>query len=308
MIMSTYKLAQSIGIPLESICFERGLSLRTDGNRWFTHSNSNSGPVIIDQNDQNEIERRLRPILIRCKNKNDVQPVDFLLHPKSGFAPRPIPNIDSHLMFIEMAAIQYVSEAVIYHFAGMVKAYENICDSFKNTTLIPGFPQIKICNCQGQPEPYYEFDALLGAVRRGYDSCRYLLWKVFGPSKGSVPRSFEKTLPYCSRLNASLIKKLKRSWDTWGSITTNYRDCIHHYVPLDFGMSTVTVSESFPGVWTAFARVPDNPEARSKTKFTYKKHLDALTFGWHIAVEVLTVMNAIVAAVRAEAKSGLTSI
>jgi hypothetical protein len=71
-------------------------------------------------------------------------------------------------------------------------------------------------------------------------------------------------------------------------------------VPVDLPFATVTVQQKFPGIFTAWARIPDNPGAHSKTKFTFKKRLDALTYGWETANEVLRVLEVVVdAAVRA---------
>jgi hypothetical protein len=40
------------------------------------------------------------------------------------------------------------------------------------------------------------------------------------------------------------------------------------------------------GVWRTWARIPDNPKANSKKKFTYRLELDALSYGWGVANEV----------------------
>jgi hypothetical protein len=53
------------------------------------------------------------------------------------------------------------------------------------------------------------------------------------------------------------------------------------------------------GGWMARVRIPDNPEARSKTKFTYGRSLDALTFTHDCAAELLDVTNLIMATARA---------
>jgi hypothetical protein len=93
----------------------------------------------------------------------------------------------------------------------------------------------------------------------------------------------------------------------WGTLVTKYRDCIHHYVPLDFGLASIDMQEHLPGVWAAWARVPDNPEARSKSRFRFTKDLDALTLGWNIAAEVSTVLRIVSAAVeRQQVPKGVT--
>lgn len=43
-------------------------------------------------------------------------------------------------------------------------------------------------------------------------------------------------------------------------------------------------------------RIPDNPEAKSRTKFTYSKELDALDYSISLTAEVSAYVTAIVAA------------
>ena len=60
-------------------------------------------------------------------------------------------------------------------------------------------------------------------------------------------------------MNASIQRSgssLEDSWSIWGSRVTVYRDCIHHYVPVDFGMASIVMEEALPGVWTALAANP----------------------------------------------------
>ena len=159
-------------------------------------------------------------------------------------------------------------------------------------------------NFTGQREPYYEFDALLAAARRAYDSCRYVLWNRFGPSGANIKRSLKEALPFCTKLDPAVHGDLQHSWDTCGSLLTSYRDCIQHYVPIDPAFLSVTLQQELPGIWTAWARIPDNPDDRSKNRFTFKKQLDALTYGWETANEALRVLEVVIdAALRAEHSS-----
>jgi hypothetical protein len=78
---------------------------------------------------------------------------------------------------------------------------------------------------------------------------------------------------------------------------TEYRDCIHHYMPVDFGNASILMQQPFPGVWAALACIPDNPRARSKSQFIYRKGLDALSFGWRAATEASRILRIVSAAV-----------
>jgi hypothetical protein len=61
---------------------------------------------------------------------------------------------------------------------------------------------------------------------------------------------------------------------------TDYRDCIIHNAPIDFGLGTGSMQKLDGGVWSVLMRIPDNPEVKSRAAFTFAKGLDALTYGW----------------------------
>lgn len=294
--MNVFELANSIGYPVELIAFEKGLTLYPLSHKWATHIPCKGGPVFVNPDD---VSQRFIPILIRCRPSGVRDSLPFMLYPSGNFSPQ-IPDFALiNRYFYHATAIHYISSALVYHVNSLVSNYEFIRDKFKDisASFIPKILDEKIHAFQGQPAPYYEFDSLITAARRAYDTCRYILWNSFGPGKGNIPRSFQKTLPLCNNLDPVIYKELEQSWKTWGSILTSYRDCIQHYVPVDFGLSTILLYQDFPGVWTAVARIPDNPDSRSKNKFTFNKGLDALKLGWYIANEALRVLRIVIDAV-----------
>ena len=292
--MNTLELTQSIGQPIEFIAFERGVVLRPRGEQWITHASSRTGSVEVSPD---RIESLHRPVLVRFSPKGTSSTFDLMFHQERGFAPMvPSFGMTATLMY-DALAVQYVAGALVHHVAGIVRGYESVRDAFKDVSTIPNATLDRRAMFGGRPEPYYEFDALLGVIRRSYDACRYLLWKCFGPAKGALPKSFERVLPYCDRLDPAVKQSLEASWSTWGTHITTYRDCVHHYVPIDFGISSIFMEENLPGVWGAMARIPDNPEARSKHQFRFANGLDALTFGWMAACEVSRVLRLVAATV-----------
>ena len=72
---------------------------------------------------------------------------------------------------------------------------------------------------------------------------------------------------------------------------------------MDFGMGSVEMVSLNDWLWGAKVLLPDNPEERSRNKFLYKDGVDALTYGWEIACEVLDVTSAIVGAVEEQRAS-----
>jgi hypothetical protein len=120
-----------------------------------------------------------------------------------------------------------------------------------------------------------------------------LIWKAFG-EKGSTPSSFEKTFPLCKRMPQPLAEQIRVSWDRVGARVKEYRDCIHHYVPLKRTWPHATMALVADKIWSAHLFIPDNPEARSHRDFVFTKGIDALTYGWEVTVEVCELAETIV--------------
>ena len=91
-----------------------------------------------------------------------------------------------------------------------------------------------------------------------------------------------------------LRSRLERSWTEFGDRITDYRDCIQHYVPVDFGFASASMEKVADAFWTVRIRIPDNPEARSSRAFTFAKGNDALSYSLEIAEELLTVMTLVI--------------
>jgi hypothetical protein len=186
--------------------------------------------------------------------------------------------------------LAYLLGAVGYHCQRLAELYAQIAVQYFQITQIPGYGDTSDAGIfDYKPEPYYEFEALVGAARRSYDSCRYILWPRFGRKASSTPRSLKSLLKARSDIPEKLYKRLTASWQNFGVILTNYRDCIHHYVPVDFGLASAFMRRNSLHAWTTMVRIPDNPEVRSKQKFTFAQNRDALTYAWEVADEVLGV-------------------
>ena len=191
---------------------------------------------------------------------------------------------------------QYVLGALEYHCTLLAESYAEAAKHY--TDLIqPIDREHEYATFGGRGGEYYEFDALVTACRRAYDSLRYIVWRCFG-ANGSMPSSFYRTIRACPKLPKDLLERCERSWQHFGIPITAYRDCIQHYCPIDFGLSYVTMVRVC-GIWTSHVRIPDNPEARSRFAFLYLNNLDALTFSWEAASEVLALSGEIIEAIPA---------
>ncbi len=183
-------------------------------------------------------------------------------------------------------ALAYVVRTVVYHCKRLAEVYSAIALDLVRISSIPGYGDAPQASYGFQLEPYFELDALLTAARRAYDTSRYVLWSAFGSNKPGVPSNFTQTLPACGKLPSELREK---SWWNYGERLTDYRDCIIHYTPIDFGMGSATMHKLAGGVWSVMMRIPDNPETNSRSAFTFTKGLDALTYGWELSNEIVRV-------------------
>jgi hypothetical protein len=75
-------------------------------------------------------------------------------------------------------------------------------------------------------------------------------------------------------------------WDNRLTHAKEYRDCIQHYVAVGAG-SWAKLTHIDDLFWTMSVRIPDNPEAKAATKFTYDRDLEAMTYAWELATDLI---------------------
>jgi hypothetical protein len=282
-------------VQAKRIVFEHGLELRLGNGKWTIWNSATSQTASFDS-PALAIEqlRPLRPVLV-TESRGYSGDATFLLRSGGGgIFGLAVSNLtqrllDTHTIY-PVHHTAYLVGAAGYHCQQLAEHYARLADGFSRIAAIPGgFGLSEAANFGGEPEPYFEFDAFLGVARRAYDSSRYLLWHRFGKGKGSVPRSLPALLRASSSIPTALHSRLVASWTAFGSLLTEYRDCIHHYVPIDFGLSTASMRRHSCGAWLTTVRIPDNPQARSKNLFTFGLNRDALTYAWELTEEVLEV-------------------
>lgn len=288
--------------------FEQGVELRLLANRWEV-SSAPAGEKIVFPTLQAAMTALapLRPLLVTEK-RNFGGDLTLLLRRNgkesfgvcvSGLMNRPLAADTIYPVY----HLQYLLGAVGYHCQQLAELYAQVALRYSEISQIPGHGDKSDAGTFGyQTEPYYEFEALVGAARRSYDTLRYLLWQRFGNTKGSTPRSLEALLKTNNQIPEQLQKQLKASWDGYGVLLTQYRDCIHHYVPVDFGLASAFMRRHASRAWTTTIRIPDNPEARSKKRFSFILGRDALTYAWELSDEVLQVVMTTVDAVLPQSK------
>ena len=282
--------------------FEQGVELRFAGDRWIISSAPlAAGAVFASFSDVVTALSPLRPVLVTDKRSFGGDLTLLLRCDGKEFFGVCVSDLMNRSLSADMLYpvyhLAYLLGAVSYHCQRLAELYAQITARYCEITQIPGHGNSNDVATFGyQTEPYYEFEALVGAARRSYDSIRYILWQRFGPGMGSTPRSLEMLLKTRSDIPETLHERLTASWQNFGLPLTHYRDCIHHYVPVDFGLASAFMSRHPLRAWTTIVRIPDNPEVRSKNRFTFILGRDALTYAWELADEILGVSIAAVEA------------
>lgn len=201
-------------------------------------------------------------------------------------------------------AIAYDVGAALHHCENLTKAYGSIVAKYQRIQSIPGIEasESDLANFSYQAEPYYELDALLSASRRVYNKIAYFVWQAFEGGGGGMPDNMGDLIGRLKACPEPLATRLRSSWINIGEKLKDYRDCTQHFASMDNGLTTVTMKRIEDGVWMTWARIPDNPEVKSKKKFTYAANHDALTYGWEVANEVISLASEAVALASASGK------
>lgn len=283
------------------VIYDRGVAIRlNDDGFWQFESQQVNLPLIQADNDTVQREYGLIPLMTTqgrmiTLGQLPKNTATFLLSNRPGhrlFLDVEHAEVSNRLLSLHETIKlfdgfnqTYVLGAAIYHCKRMADLY---CEVSASSAMLPGGATAPVeYMASSHPEPYYEFDAWLSAALRVYHTSRYILWHVYRGT-GSIPASFEGVIKKVEGIPNDLKQRLEQSWQSFGTRITAYRDCIHHYTPLDFGMSTARATALSGLIWSTQMHIPDNPEARSKSSFRFDNRIDALTFAWTGTVEVVT--------------------
>ena len=282
--------------------YEKGIEVRLNDNRWELSNTTADSNILFDLlSDVSTEMSPLRPVLVTEKREFGD---DLTLLIRSTAGPCYAACV-SELMnranlgstFFPVYHLMYLLGAANYHCQSLAELYVSIAAKYASIQQRLGnVNKSDIGMFSYQTEPYHEFEAIISSVRRLYDSTRYLLWPRFGKTNGGMPNSFQKLLNSQIFMPHDLFERLQDSWAESGKKLKDYRDCIHHYVPVDFGMASAYMQRHSSGAWTTMIRIPDNPEARSKNQFTFEHNYDALTYAWGLVDEALDIATVVVKA------------
>ena len=188
--------------------------------------------------------------------------------------------------------LTYIAAAAEYHCAQLVDRYVDVLDfiTLGGQRLLQMSEDFNLHAPTGAPV-YFEFEALVTALIRGYDAARYPLWSAYGAG-GSTPKNFRRVVERLS-VPKSLEAVLEKAISRYDEIK-KYRDCIQHYVDLGSRQSAGRIQLRQGLAWSVFAVLPDNPEARSSEKFRYTDQVDALSYGWSLTDMLLRDLTTVI--------------
>lgn len=280
---------------------EKGIAFEsTDMGSWRVLSSK--ADLIVNDPRRAASEYGVRPVII-LKDLNELPTETIVLPTKVDENPFQLQPADiaqnifnqwNSQLFPAALKMNYVLGGTIYHLKRLAELYSEISQQYSDGVKIHNVGQASDKSEQfwagNRGAPFYEVEAFITSVRRTYDSMRYVIWHGFGENKDSVPANYLTTIERHNKLPEPIKARLMGSWNRFGLKATAYRDCIQHYVPISNGWSMVRMDRLKGGVWLCSVLLPDNPEARSTTKFTYDLEIDALTYSWDLAHEMLSLV------------------
>ncbi len=224
----------------------------------------------------------LRPVVAQLDQWPE--PVRLLLPATAG---RLLEIYPSELMSGISRSLSFTMSAALYHCGSLARLYAAECSRayLWASEAFEGEDRIVL----RASDHYFEFEALVTTVIRGYEMLRYDLWRRWG-NGGSCPRSFEGVVDAMPGCPAETVSSLRISRDATYSGAKRYRDCIHHNT--DIGSASWAMLQLLDGrVWSLIVRVPDNPESKSASMFTFGQDIDALSLGWQYCTELFALVD-----------------
>jgi hypothetical protein len=200
--------------------------------------------------------------------------------------------------------LRFLLDALEYHCTRLAESYARVNVAARRLMVTFGTRELAVLS--GQPEPYYELDALLACAARAYETVRSLVWVTFGDegrsrsrraARRGPARRFDDVVRDCRRTPVVLRDALLESWAGHGADVQAYRRCLHHLDAADFGYASVRLRLLEDDLWAVAVPVPDNPRVGERQRYTFSHRLDALDYGWSLTTEVMRVVSLTVLAV-----------
>ena len=92
--------------------------------------------------------------------------------------------VDAEINITTAEKVTYTHRVVSHHCQQLAETYSHIRRDFNAIQQLPSEDETDRVLFSANYSPWFEFDALVTAVRRAYDSTRHILWSTFGDNGG----------------------------------------------------------------------------------------------------------------------------
>jgi hypothetical protein len=300
------QLIADVGAPVARVIFDRGVeTFRAADGRWrLPHP---LGELAAPSADPHALVARhgLRPVVLASTGPLGATRTHLVSAAGTlGWRP-PIERLyEDAVTAGDALRLRYLVDALDHHCTRLAESYGRV--NMAARRLMAAFGTRELAVLSGQPEPYYEFDALLSCAARAYETVRSLVWVTFGDdglarsrraARRYPARRFDDFVRDCRRTPAVLRDALLESWSDHGADVNAYRRCLHHLDAADFGYASVRLRLLDDDLWAVSVPIPDNPRVGARQRYTFANRLDALDYGWSLTTEVMRVVSLTVLAV-----------
>lgn len=292
------------------LLYERGVDFRRVEDGYWETVAADGNPIRVASADQAIIEKAgIRPIVISEHFAPNSEIWHILSRDGRKLYDPGFWRFQSHGKTFEASwALEYPFEAFHYHVVQLALRYSVVVSRYA-TDIQRGFPSEPRANFGSRDTlwTYFEFDAAISEARRTYDALKHLIWCTYGPiekNSQTTDNTFKQVLSQCASLPEELRTTLTTSWANTGVKLAEYRNCIQHHVPIDFGIAYANMELLDNRIWTTRFLIPDNPEARSKFAFRFSSYCDALTYVWDVYNELHVILESALAIMGSDLDAG----
>jgi hypothetical protein len=283
---------QSLIDLADGLVFERGIEIRrarAKEDRWTYRGNAERREETLAFF-QSELQLLPLALIMRTTIGGSMR---FLIPSHGGpvleLQAQVIDRLDVGQALQSILNLRYITGALLYHCHGLVREYGRTIEQATEHPVSEDFV------FQDAVEPYFEFEALVTTAVRVFETTRYLLWSAFGPGR-DCPNNFEDCAKRLPALSPTLAAILTRGLGTF-TRAKEYRDCCQHNAHFGARLPLARVTLYAGHVWSMQAWIPDNPEVKSYSTFSYAAQIDALRYGWELTGETCRFVKELVALV-----------
>jgi len=259
--------------------FERGICIfKNQAGDWY-HANSEK-PTLVSDPSNLVTCFGLRPVIAERLNENDR--VTLVLPAFRGKL------LEIYRREIDLTEpLKYLMGSMLHHCAALAHIYADACNRYvttlsKKTAEKDPTSGDKRKHVASLDEPFYGFETLMTKILVGYELIRQPIWRKYKSGR-KKPRNFADTVKYCN-LPSALGKRIVLSMEKCYLPAKKFRNCIQDNV--DVGTSSWCLLEKkFQLLWMLSVHIPDNPDERKASAFTFNQGLDALSVAWESVSE-----------------------